>query len=877
MFYVEIVIFFIILSCFNFSVIQARSVDVQVSTNWKRHPFASLIVEVGEYIHDQYPHLYWSYIDELCQHNELIDNFIGNSSNSATLEFESFLFELTNQLLPLNVAGRNFLETTIGIGSYSVVSQYYYTLAESYGNPCDNNAFIVVNGKIECQTSFNLFNEEISFNKLSINSYDHMKVSLESTNNTVILYGTPGTSSFCSIHKNAMTNFEFGKFNYAVRYYYPEDGIETSTILQGYGVFLDIKNMEYKTIDDSNKASESNDNEQSTTNSNEDISFPENEEVEGINFAKLFAKHTSLGKDLKVIYDDLLYKSSSESSSHENEIMKVWKMKDLGLQTVAAIAKQYQLDTSSAINKLSEIVCNFPKFGPVISSFKIPDQLRQDIHRWDSLGLSSMISMDSMFINGLRVDLSSATLNVYDMMNIIQQELKLVSQLSFMNLSSAELIKGIRKLSITLSEKSGSTSSFDTKVTRINVSKGAKNVVTFINNLEKDRMYTRWPQSVQQLLYPSWSLHYIGKNLYTLVASIDPLTYDGALIISQIRDMWQQQYPIRFGFSFACSNKKSDSKYASSSDICRLYASLKTSKKLKDAINFLFDVSRHILSESSPNSPSSSSDIELNTIIDMYVSYLDNPKEVLQTIDTYLVSLEQGFVDISNEYLEARGLGINSFTLNGIYSPNADVVNSISSLLGREQYLLSQLVASQVITDKSKSIFSDILKAGEAYDRYHLMIDDESPTYIDTSSEEFLMLSSQLQYFTNYKVVESIPSLANTTVYLIPCNKQGLESAIVLLQWLNHQTSKGEDDIGQHRVAFVWKPDHEDVLSVNTCVDNDSMVCTNSLTLTNIPSDRITAFLTTTEKLIIQTINSFKDRNEIFIQVSYLLLLLSNQ
>ena len=44
---------------------------------------------------------------------------------------------------------------------------------------------------------------------------------------------------------------------------------------------------------------------------------------------------------------------------------------------------------------------------------------------------------------------------------------------------------------------------------RIDVSKGAKHVVTFVNNLEKDSMYARWPRALKQLSYPTWSLHSI--------------------------------------------------------------------------------------------------------------------------------------------------------------------------------------------------------------------------------------------------------------------------------------------------------------------------------------------------------------------------------
>jgi Thioredoxin-like domain len=90
------------------------------------------------------------------------------------------------------------------------------------------------------------------------------------------------------------------------------------------------------------------------------------------------------------------------------------------------------------------------------------------------------------------------------------------------------------------------------KIIRIDVSKGAKHTVTFVNNLERDAMYSRWPRTLRQLLFPSWSLHTIARNLYTVVVVADPATYEGAALLMQMQMLLQQQYPIRFGITLAC-------------------------------------------------------------------------------------------------------------------------------------------------------------------------------------------------------------------------------------------------------------------------------------------------------------------------------------
>lgn len=74
---------------------------------------------------------------------------------------------------------------------------------------------------------------------------------------------------------------------------------------------------------------------------------------------------------------------------------------------------------------------------------------------------------------------------------------------------------------------------------------------------------------------------------------IDPFSNSGAMMAIQMQMMWQQQYPVRFGFTLDCSiegdiiqsndddsvadnkekeEKKTIARYASTGDFCRLFA-----------------------------------------------------------------------------------------------------------------------------------------------------------------------------------------------------------------------------------------------------------------------------------------------------------------
>lgn len=86
---------------------------------------------------------------------------------------------------------------------------------------------------------------------------------------------------------------------------------------------------------------------------------------------------------------------------------------------------------------------------------------------------------------------------------------------------------------------------------RLNIRRGSKGVIHFLNNLERDAQYKAWPKAVQTVLQPSWQLHTVAKNLYTTVAVFDPSTYDGLTAVSQMSYFIQGMIPVRFGLLLA--------------------------------------------------------------------------------------------------------------------------------------------------------------------------------------------------------------------------------------------------------------------------------------------------------------------------------------
>jgi hypothetical protein len=65
--------------------------------------------------------------------------------------------------------------------------------------------------------------------------------------------------------------------------------------------------------------------------------------------------------------------------------MKVWKMKDLGLQAVKLISSaSIQGSAAEAMDKFAELVHNFPKMANMVSSTKVPRSLRNEVRCRDN-------------------------------------------------------------------------------------------------------------------------------------------------------------------------------------------------------------------------------------------------------------------------------------------------------------------------------------------------------------------------------------------------------------------------------------------------------------------------------------------------------------
>lgn len=186
----------------------------------------------------------------------------------------------------------------------------------------------------------------------------------------------PGSSQFQAWNALLSAFANEGKLVYCLRHFAPQSNKKVE--LQGYGVELLLKNMEYKAVDEAAPAKNS-------TPAATEIVIPADEEVEGILFGKLMQLHPSLNSDLLTLRETLL---SGSSADLQLESVKLWELAGatrsnaMELTNVAGVgltATQRVIASANPLTLLRDISQNFPSLMPSLARQKVNETVREQV------------------------------------------------------------------------------------------------------------------------------------------------------------------------------------------------------------------------------------------------------------------------------------------------------------------------------------------------------------------------------------------------------------------------------------------------------------------------------------------------------------------
>ncbi|KAF4319972.1 hypothetical protein BBO99_00006050 [Phytophthora kernoviae] len=741
------------------STTSARGVHVNLTASWPSSPLFPLL-ETSEFLAEENPLYFWQFLERLQTRTTDVQK-LGDDVDA----LGELAVNVAEDIAP---ESKNILELMLATRTYAVKVEMFRQLALDSGvRPCGDDAetwavyyheahcveavacsldelAVLLHG--ETQTSESCVAAGVNDVELQV---DHKYPHVESGNNpaSVILYGLLGTRTFHAFHEKLVVQAKSNKIQYMVRHY-PRDS-PLDTLLQGYGVALDIKNMEYKTIDDSKKTEEEDgivDDEEDEDDEDDDAI--DDEEVEGLLFKPLMARHDAIAGELKQFYDVLIKKADNE----QEEELKAWHLKDLGVSAARAI-----VDAKDPLKKLQTLSQDFPLQARKLAFSRrtLTSEFRGEIE--NSRAQIAFKRLKNKFIlNGIAVDPTELSFNVFDFMKTLKEEWSVAKQLNGLPLNQSELENMLEHVRETSSEQ---------PAVRINV-RGSMGGSTplYLNNIETDPNSANWSPDVNTLRRPSWNLIFLRKNMYECVLALDPLTGTGRSALSHIGFMRMRGAPVQWGLLVSSkelmASKTPDDRRA----LLETYKSLTTKAKAtawhfakllmlaqskdvaeagitdeenEEALDDAEETSKEASEQKEPKDKiiptkiasafiqhvgdDGNTDVLIENLLDAYA----NAAKVIGTTEENGVEARECLqsdryddeILSMTEYTHLKHVPLNSFLFNGVLQKNLDIQKAMMGNFGRDQPLYVAL-AHQGMLDDDMDLVEELMTSQDAYPAY---------------------------------------------------------------------------------------------------------------------------------------------------------------
>lgn len=530
-----------------------------INAKWTQTP---LYLEVAEYLADEQAGLFWDYVQGVTKLDTALNEY-DTESQQYNAALELVKSHVSSPQLPL-------LKLVVSTHSLTPRIQTHFQLAQELrsGGACDGSTFAQVGTELACSYAELQKKLGLPLAKESLDapvvtySFDHIFPGSENNTRTVVLYGDLGSSQFRTYHKLLEKEANSGKIRYILRHQLA--GTDKRPVrLSGYGVELHLKSTEYKSQDDAPKPEAGSSSDDSEDLSNES-------DVQGFDFKILKQKHPTLKRALDQLRQRLL------QGNDEIAQLKAWEFQDLGLQAAAAVA---EIQGDETLQILQYISHNFPMLARTLLAHKVTDSLRTEVkHNTEVFGRSLNVAPPdgALFINGLFFD--ADTMDLYSLVETLRSEMRVLESLHSNNVRG-NLASSLLALDLTASSK---------KEFAIDIRDTA---VQWINDIENDAQYRRWPASVMDLLRPTFPgmLRNIRKNVFNLVLVVDVLQPLARSVIKLSESFVIHQAPIRLGIVFDARDANKDNLEDYIAITCAFnYVSQK--KDARAALSFLTDI-----------------------------------------------------------------------------------------------------------------------------------------------------------------------------------------------------------------------------------------------------------------------------------------------
>eukprot|EP00842_Homolaphlyctis_polyrhiza_P004312 jgi/Hompol1/4882/HPOL_004022-RA len=272
--------------------------------------------------------------------------------------------------------------------------------------------------------------------------------------------------------------------------------VDASVSLSGYGVELAIKSTEYKVEDD----------------------------------RSIKVTETSGEK----LADESADSDRDQEQSLYQAVPIIKTLKKEQIQEIDHKAASYIAQSSSPIDALARVSQDFPKYAHMIEQLPVNESVVSTAQMLRHFTTETNL----LLLNGIPIDIPS--FSAFKLLRVMRKETKLVKSLQQISWTAHEAIE---LLAAQLSTSSGPNwgECFDVR----------SKTVFWINDVERDSRYSRFPSQISEILRPSYpgQLKYIRKNLLSAVFLMDLSKSSHVRVVSSAFQYIENSLPLRFGIS----------------------------------------------------------------------------------------------------------------------------------------------------------------------------------------------------------------------------------------------------------------------------------------------------------------------------------------
>ncbi|KAF4965496.1 hypothetical protein FSARC_6729 [Fusarium sarcochroum] len=372
--------------------------------------------------------------------------------------------------------------------------QYYTTAVdpESKVDGADDcQSWALVDDKKYCSPTLDIAVEsDLSAKQVNVLPFDRVL----GLGKDAILYADPASASFGPFHDALSKAAKHGDLSYRLRYRRSADAPVIPLSVSGYGVKLDLKRTDYIVIDDREAGQDSQ------------------------------HKHVAADVDL-----------DTDEEVADLEPLSTSELASLGLKTASFILK-----SENPLDALVKSTQDFPKFSASIAAHEVNKDFSEEQQKNVAAGIPSGINF--LWMNG--VQLIERQIEPFTLVEMIRRERKLINGVRELGFNGQQAVSLLGHSQIANSKADDEPPRFDW-TDRLEDAK----VVMWLNDLEKDARYQKFPTDLTALLqrtYPG-QLPQVALNLFHVVAPVDFTNLEDGRAFGQLAQFMQRGLTLRFG------------------------------------------------------------------------------------------------------------------------------------------------------------------------------------------------------------------------------------------------------------------------------------------------------------------------------------------